>query len=355
MNNRYLNYVINATKLHIIVGYCNMTEENTDDVQQNSNEEVKTEKRNLRQEILALMIKQEVCSSRNIIDGCELGDKGRNSYSYVWRPINYLKNKGYIEKKKFGRNNPDKRKGPCHSIKRDLAIISKIYHDPEFEELKPRFRSSDWVRYLIIQEHLATTDNSMKDNFHMMLGWSEKFFDLCLTHNMADKGVFIWKAFFNDLIGFASGKEADPLIIVNYLQKNALYDIFLACMMREYVDDFINNKLTGTTVELALNELVKQNNATKRQIFAHNTSVIAMNILLAIVKGCQTNNYRLPDPLVRKINTYEQMMDRYMRNELPDLTFQHKRDVLFNNIIKDLDFSFTKGNIPPGPKFFSPV
>ena len=90
----------------------------------------------IRRNIMVWLILRDACSVSEITENCGLDEKGKNKYSYIWRQMKYLKEKGYIEKNiHFSPNDPCKGQGPCYSIKKDLRVLSAIYYDKEFEPL----------------------------------------------------------------------------------------------------------------------------------------------------------------------------------------------------------------------------
>jgi len=271
-----------------------------------------SERRSLRLTILRWLVVRGTCSVSELTRLCDLDEKGKNKYSYIWRQMDYLKKKGYIEKKiHFGANDPHKGQGPCYSIINNLRVISAIYHDPEFKELLFDIRThSDWISEVILNERFDFVNKATRRIVKTMLTKSVIFFELSLEYQISNHLLLLMKRlFFEPRMTSSETGQVDDELYQFYLTRVAVFDLFIHCMFKENFEKMVRLEMSEEDQDF-LDSALRIRNLLKADMTEYHNSIKTTKLLKAILKTYTNNNQKIPDTLITNIMYYGIAVER---------------------------------------------
>jgi hypothetical protein len=300
-----------------------------------------SEKRHVRKDILRWLIVRDTCSVSKITALCDLNDKGKNKYSYIWRQMSYLKDKGYIEKKiHFGINDPHQGQGPCYSIVKNLRVISEIYYDPEFKELQRDIRTnSDWISELILDERFNFLTSITRRHVKGMLTKSVIFFELSLEYQISNHLLLLMKRlFFEPMITSLETGEFNESLKQFYITRIAVYDLFVYCMFREDFEKMVNHEMPKEDQDF-LDNMLRIRILLKKEVKDYHESIKISEILFALLKTYNYNNYEIPEELKMDIIYHSASVTRSQKEGFLNVAVRSKSIKDFQKIMEDLKIS----------------
>jgi hypothetical protein len=304
----------------------------------------KRENQKRRHQIMYLLLFYEAMSTSDLTEMCDLDTKGKDKYAHLWRPLKYLKDKGYIEKKiHTGAKDRFKGMGPVYSVVRNIRVLSAIYNDPEFADLHPQMREGDWVPEFILEERFDESKKIARQDILDMLRTSEVFFELCLKYGISNHLLLLLKPLFIEpkIISHYPG-ILDPELSEHYLRYIAVYDLFIYCMFKENLDRMIMHDFPKKTQEF-MDKMLNKRARLKYEITNSQNSMVLSELLAGIVDASRKNNNQLPEPLLTKFSDYRDAVEKTTGDGFYNPRYRNKPREILMSIRGDLGISHEEG------------
>jgi DNA-binding transcriptional ArsR family regulator len=256
----------------------------------------KEPKKNIKKLIVACLLDNDVANTGGIADYCGFSGTTDNKYRYVSRQLDALVEEGIIEAIEDYRPEGSRwRKGTGYRLYRDFDHLGTVcYGIDYYEELRPKFRESTWLRELIIDKRILEGEEKNEELLQLLLLASPTFFKFCLLNPVTTETLYPWDTPSSN-IGWVCQKFSlnfDTNEVVS--TDNRLLEVFRFCIFQDWMETNPDG-VVERDLQMFLFGIMRKETAENKRI-------------LDSVMGMDTTTRTQPDKLPA-------LLKRYMKKE----------------------------------------